>query len=110
MASVDLQLRKGVLEIAVLAQLDRSPTYGGDLLDVLSGASALEISQGTLYPLLSRLSKAKLLSTSWKESPVGPPRKYYAVTKKGRVHLSELIQSWRQLTAAVEDILEGNDE
>jgi Predicted transcriptional regulators len=110
MASVDLQLRKGVLEIAVLAQLDRCPTYGGDLLETLGKASALEISQGTLYPLLSRLNKAKLVATTWKESPVGPPRKYYELTKKGRTHLNELTQSWRQLTAAVEDILEGNDD
>lgn len=101
------QMRKGVLELMVLAALDRQPSYGGALRDTLARADGLELSTGTLYPLLSRLRTGGVLATHWEESPVGPPRKIYSLTDAGRTRLAGLRADWHTLSQAVTDILEG---
>lgn len=101
------QLRKGVVELAVLATLNREATYGGALLETLSTNRALAISPGTLYPLLTRLRQAKLVTITWRESPVGPPRKYYALTAKGKRRLAALTTAFSELTGAITTILEA---
>lgn len=102
----DSQLRKGVLELVVLASLEADPTYGGALLDRLT-AQGLDVSSGTLYPLLTRLKKAGHISSHWEESPAGPPRKVYGVTARGLSQTRSLAADWRELTAIVEAQLEG---
>lgn len=101
------QLRKGVIELAVLATLHRKPTYGGALLETLAQHRALAISPGTLYPLLTRLRQTKLVTISWHESPVGPPRKYYALTAKGQRRLASLTSGFHELAGALNTILEA---
>lgn len=105
----DSQLRKGVLELAVLAQLDAKPTYGGGLLEALAELG-LELSPGTLYPLLTRLKKSGFLTTHWEESPVGPPRKVYSVTPAGRERSVNLTAEWRDLEAVIDSLLKGPDQ
>lgn len=101
------QLRKGVLELAVLGLLAHEPRYGSSLVDELAGRPGLALSAGTVYPLLARLAKAGLVSTTWQESPVGPPRKYYALSEAGRRRLSAMAREFAAVAAALDDILKG---
>lgn len=101
------QLRKGALELVVLGLLAAAPTYGGALLEQLRETAGLAVSQGTLYPLLSRLYKSKMLRTRWEESPTGPPRKIYEITPAGEQRLATLTKEWKQLTAAVAATTKG---
>jgi PadR family transcriptional regulator, regulatory protein PadR len=98
------QMRKGVLEFCILSILSRGDAYASDILNKLK-ESELIVVEGTLYPLLSRQKNAGLLSYRWEESTQGPPRKYYALTDKGREVLKELESSWHELIDAVESIL-----
>lgn len=102
------QLRRGVLEHCVLALLLDEERYGYDLVTELSHAGLLA-SEGTIYPLLSRLRKEELVQTSWQESPSGPPRRYYSLTDQGRRALQEFARSWTDFRTSVDQILLGKD-
>lgn len=102
------QLRKGVLELAILAILSGGQAYGGELVERLAEHDGLAASRGTVYPLLARLKKAGAVVTSWEESPVGPPRKYYALTDSGRASLVDLRAAWAELHDAVTQLLGGD--
>jgi len=99
------QFRKGVVELAILALLFRGEAYGGAIVERLGRHPGLAISTGTVYPLLSRLKKAGLIDSSWSESPVGPPRKYYRLTAAGRMEFVALTASWEGVTDAMEELL-----
>ncbi len=101
-----VQLRKGVLELAILAMLERHPCYGGQIVEELGARPGLEASSGTVYPLLTRLRTAGLVDTVWQESPVGPPRKYYTLTPTGRREMESLTLAWREMTVALDGLLE----
>lgn len=102
------QLRRGVLEHCVLALLEHDERYGYDLVTELSEAG-LVASEGTIYPLLSRLRKDDLVQTAWRESPSGPPRRYYSLTRGGRSALAEFRTSWDELKRSVDDILQREE-
>lgn len=102
--NVKAQMRKGVLEFCILSVLSKGDAYATDLLNKLK-ESELIVVEGTLYPLLTRQKNAGLLSYRWEESTQGPPRKYYALTEKGREVLKELNASWKELIDAVDSIL-----
>ncbi|HEY2202745.1 MAG TPA: PadR family transcriptional regulator, partial [Solirubrobacteraceae bacterium] len=74
------QLRRGVLEFCVLALLRDSERYGVEIVRTLGEADGLVTTEGTLYPLLGRLRREGAVETSWRESPAGPPRRYYKLT------------------------------
>ncbi|MBV7362914.1 PadR family transcriptional regulator [Actinomycetaceae bacterium TAE3-ERU4] len=95
------QLRKGAIELVILGLLNSRSSYGGELLNRLAEEANLEVSSGTLYPLLTRLRKSLYVKTSWEESPVGPPRKIYELTAEGQKRLRLLKAEWDVLTAAV---------
>jgi len=78
------QLRKGILELAVLAALHRRSHYGYSLVRSLTTPGSLDIKEGTVYPILARLSREGLVRSEWVESSQGPPRKYYELTASGR--------------------------
>ena len=99
------QLRKGVLEYCVLSLLRDGPRYGTELLAQLEATGALATSQGTVYPLLARLRREELVTTDWRESPSGPPRRYYRLTQAGRTALTELASIWTEFTDAVDRIV-----
>ena len=101
------QLRKGTLEYCVLALLRDGQRYGFELVRTLSETDGLLISEGTIYPLLSRLRRDHLVSTSWQESEAGPPRRYYRITKFGREVLREWIASWEATRDSVDTVLQG---
>jgi PadR family transcriptional regulator PadR len=98
------QMRKGVLEFCILSILSKGDAYATDILNKLK-ESQLIVVEGTLYPLLSRQKNSGLLSYRWEESTQGPPRKYYALTEKGKEVLTELVASWKELIDAVDSII-----
>ena len=104
--NVKAQMRKGVLEFCILSILSKNDAYATDILNKLK-ESELIVVEGTLYPLLSRQKNAGLLSYRWEESTQGPPRKYYAITDKGKDVLTELEVTWRKLIEAVDSILKN---
>lgn len=100
------QLRKGVLELAVLGLLAREQKYGSQLVDELAARPELAITAGTVYPLVARLAKAGLVTSSWQESPVGPPRKYYTLTPTGEDALAAMAASFDAVATAIRGIVE----
>lgn len=94
------QMRKGVLEYCILSVLKDKDAYVAEILETLKGAKLLVV-EGTIYPLLTRLKNAGLLSYRWEESTGGPPRKYYSLTDTGKVFLEELSLTWNDLQSAV---------
>lgn len=94
------QMRKGVLELCILAIIEEDEVYPGDIISRLK-ANDLIVVDGTLYPLLTRLKNDGLLDYSWRESNAGPPRKYFKITDLGRQFLEALSSSWDQLVHSV---------
>lgn len=97
------QMRKGTLEYCILLVIAHQDSYVQDIINKLK-ASQILVVEGTIYPLLTRLKNAGLLSYRWEESPQGPPRKYYSVTSAGRIFLTELEKSWDDLTTAIDSL------
>ncbi|MCH2198771.1 MAG: PadR family transcriptional regulator [Flavobacteriales bacterium] len=95
------QMRKGVLEYCILSILSHQEAYPSDIIAMLKEAKLIVV-EGTLYPLLTRLKNAGLLSYRWEESTSGPPRKYYTLTETGQLFLKELDKTWSELASAVD--------
>ena len=101
------QMRKGILEFCILSILNQQDKYATEILDSLKESQMIVV-EGTIYPLLTRLKNAVLLDYRWEESSSGPPRKYYAITDKGKEVLTELNDSWKALNRAVNKITKSN--
>ena len=99
------QLRRGVLEYCVLALLRGEPLYGFDLVRRLADIDGLVTSEGTIYPLLSRLRREGWVTTTWAESESGPPRRYYALTEAGLHALSGFTDEWVRFRNSVDKLL-----
>ncbi|MBN2807618.1 MAG: PadR family transcriptional regulator [Prolixibacteraceae bacterium] len=97
------QMRKGILEYCILEILSRKNAYAPDIIEEMKKARMIVV-EGTLYPLLTRLKNAGMLSYRWEESQQGPPRKYYELTPEGDEVLSDLKTSWNEIVQAVEII------
>lgn len=98
------ELRRGVLEFCVLAILQKGESYGFDIVRELSEGQLLT-SEGTIYPLLSRLRRQELVTTTWRESATGPPRRYYRMTDRGRHALDAFAADWTRFRSAVDELL-----
>ena len=94
------QMRRGVLEFCVLSILSHAEVYPSDIIERLKDARLIVV-EGTLYPLLTRLKNAGLVSYKWVESKSGPPRKYFSLTPIGEKFLEELHTTWDELVEAV---------
>lgn len=101
------QLRRGVLEFCVLALLRDSECYGVEIVRTLGEADGLVTTEGTLYPLLSRLRREGVVETTWRESPAGPPRRYYRLTPDGRTQLGAFAVEWNRFRDSVDNLLEN---
>ena len=104
------QLRRGVLELCVLALLGREPSYGYQIVTQIASAPQLATGEGTIYPLLRRLKRDELVETFWQESASGPPRQYYRLTAKGRGALRAMRTEWEALVAAMGLYLDGHEK
>ncbi len=98
------QLRKGVLELCILNALRRSRLYGYDIVRKLREIEGLMISEGTVYPILSRFKREGLVDTSIEESQEGPPRKYYQLTERGERLLSQMNGHWEAIKRGTDAI------
>lgn len=103
----EVQLRKGCLELAILAALWRGKLYGLEILRVLESDSDLTVSEGTVYPLLSRLRALALVRSEWVESDSGHPRKYYELTAAGRKRAREMAATWKRFTSSMNALLDS---
>ena len=102
------QMRKGVLEFCILSIIRQGEVYPSDLVERMKSAN-LHILEGTLYPLLTRLKNAGLLTYRWVESNSGPPRKYFVMTDKGLEFYGELERTWQELADAVHSLTQPVD-
>ena len=97
------QMRKGVLEFCILSIIKQGEAYPSDIIEKMKSAN-LNILEGTLYPLLTRLKNAEFLTYRWIESNSGPPRKYFSLTEKGAAFYKELEATWHELANAVKTL------
>ncbi|MCZ8194959.1 PadR family transcriptional regulator [Brevundimonas sp.] len=100
---IEIQLKKGVLNLCVLALLARGDSYAYEIASRL--AQAIDMGEGTIYPLMRRLQSDGLVETYLVESPAGPSRKYYRLTPAGQASLDSQSRDWTRFARAVEDIL-----
>jgi PadR family transcriptional regulator PadR len=101
------QLRKGSLELAVLIALRKQPRYGLEIVDRLNKAK-LGMSEGSIYPLLSRLRAEKKVTAEWIDSGIGHSHKFYELTETGRATLKAMLIAWREFGTAYQTLLEEN--
>jgi len=101
----EVQLRKGCLELAILAALWEEKLYGLEILRRLESDSDLIVSEGTVYPLLSRLKALGLVKSEWVESEAGHPRKYYALTPAGKKRALDMAGIWKRFSSSMSKLL-----
>lgn len=107
MSRWETQLRKGVVELAVLAVLARGETYGYRIVESLRVLEGLELTESTVYPVLTRLAREGFLSVRSEASPSGPTRRYYRLSRAGEVRFATLAESWKTLSRSLTHLLEG---
>src|SRR2546422_11076977 len=100
------QMRKGTLQYCVLALLADEERYGFELVRALAETDGMVTSEGTIYPLLSRLRRDGLVESTWRESSAGPPRRYYRLTEAGRASLDSFMREWSRFRDAVDHLVE----
>ncbi len=100
---MNTQFKKGVLELCVLSMIGQRDYYGYELVEEIS--KVLEISEGTLYPILRRLTEEKYFETYLRESTEGPPRKYYRMTKQGRGFQKEQMRQWLEFNEQINELI-----
>lgn len=106
----ETQLRKGVLELVILLALREREKYGFELISGIAKRSSLELSEGTIYPLLLRLAKENLIESRLAQGDGGAPRKYYSVTSHGRQMLAAMTVGWAKLVASVEALTDPEND
>jgi len=95
------QIKKGLLEYIIMLLLKSKPCYGYELISEMNQFASLEIAEGTIYPLLNRLKKEKLVTSEWTEMETGIPRKYYQLTDEGKVHLEVMKEYIEALNLSI---------
>lgn len=103
-----IQLRKGVLDLVILNILTEKSLYGLEMIQKMEFVEGLEITEGTIYPLLSRLKTDGLVFSEWVESDQGRPRKYYSLSEKGRRAVTELNDAWLGFVQSINKTIEGS--
>jgi len=103
------QLRKGILELCIFNIISAESPYGYDIVRILRQIDSLVISEGTIYPILSRLKQEGLVQTNIRESSEGPPRKYYELTSKGEKMLEHMNVYWKITKKGSESLIKGKD-
>ena len=102
----EAQMRKGCLEMAVLASLWHGRLYGLEILRVLERDCNLVLAEGTIYPIMNRLRTERLVQSQWVEAEAGHPRKYYELTASGRERATRMAETWTQFSAALGCLIE----
>lgn len=105
---MNIQFKKGALELCVLALLSRKDCYGYEMAEALE--RALAVAEGTVYPLLKRLKDEGYVTTYLVESQEGPPRKYYAISRQGQTRYKDLSADWKEFKTAVDTLMEQDND
>lgn len=105
-SALTAQLRRGVLEYCVMALLQGEERYAFDLVRDLAGMDGMVISEGTIYPMLARMRRDGSVETTWRESPSGPPRRYYRLSREGRKALLGFKKEWSTFRDAVDHVID----
>ena len=103
----ETQLRKGVVELAVLASIARGERYGYQIVEQLRDLEGLALTESTVYPVLTRLARDGALAVRTEASPAGPTRRYYRLTADGQARLDRMARSWRTVAQSLTQLLEG---
>ena len=103
----ETQIRKGLVELAVLATIAREETYGYRIVEELGRLEGLELTESTVYPVLTRLARDGLLAIRTEPSPAGPMRRYYRLTAAGETRFRLMAESWRTISRSLCGLLEG---
>lgn len=101
------QLMRGTLEGCILKIISQEETYGYEIVSQLQKYGFTDAKEGTIYPLLVRLEKKEIISSMYKESPLGPKRKYYFITNLGDEYLKQFVSAWNEVKDSVDRIFEG---
>ncbi len=104
------QLLKGVLDMCLLSVIAEEPSYGYEMVRKLTERGLTLVSEGAIYPVLSRLQRSGLIDGYLVESAEGPARKYYRIEKKGKAALAEWVGAWHDLSKGVNNVLGGDTE
>lgn len=107
--STTTQMLKGLLEGSLLALIAKGETYGYEITEKLKEHNFAVVSEGSIYPVLLRLQKNKLVTSVMRKSPTGPKRKYYSITEEGLEELERFKEHWEKLSAGVYSLLEEGD-
>lgn len=103
----ETQLRRGVVELAVLASIARGETYGYRIVEQLQQLDGLQFTESTIYPVLTRLARDRQLAVRKAASPAGPPRRYYRLTPEGQRRFRQLADRWRTVSTSLTGLIEG---
>ena len=101
---MNVQFKKGGLELCVLVLISKEDQYGYELVQNIS--QRIDIAEGTIYPLLRRLTKDGYFTTYLAESSEGPSRKYYSITEKGKQYMEDLVEQWKSFSKSVNELIE----
>lgn len=104
------QMLKGTLESCILKVISRKETYGYEISQELKKYGFSDISEGTIYPMLLRLEKKGLIVAEYRESPVGPKRKYFSITAEGIEEFQQFYLSWTELATAIDRLFKKEGE
>lgn len=102
------QLRRGGLELAVLLAVAPGPRYGLEIIRHLEEFTDLVVTEGTIYPILGRLTREGLLVSEWEPDEAPHPRKYYRLTAGGRRRLDEMCEHWRDFTGKIDRLMDAS--
>ncbi len=100
------QIRKGLLEFCVLQIISKEELFTSEIIKELKNSKII-VAEGTIYPLLNRLKKLGYINHNWRESTLGPPRKYYSVSYEGILHLKNLEISWKEIESSIKKLLKN---
>ncbi len=99
------ELRRGIVELCILAVLDRQESYGYEIVEQLSQHAGLPMTESTVYPILTRLKRDGLLAIRMQRSELGPPRRYFRLTEMGRKRFKQMVIDWQEFTGLVNQLL-----
>jgi PadR family transcriptional regulator PadR len=103
------QARKGTLELGILVLLKNKKRYGLEIIQLLERSGGLEVSEGTIYPLLNRLKREGMIGSEWVESESGHPRKYYFLIKDGQKQIAQMTDYWRKFSKTLSKLIEESE-
>lgn len=101
---IDTQMSKGIIEFVILELVRRDKLYGYRIVEELKFYGFLSVSEGTVYPILTRLVKKGYIIGSLEKSFLGPKRKYYYITSSGRKYLQEFLENWNDMKNAIDNV------